>query len=185
MKYVITASLLSTIGGIEAEQKQPWVVHREEGDVVAAVEAFSSRTLAREYATANGLKAPIKYDPSLYDIEDEAADDTEAATTADAKVVEEATSAAAPVETPPEAASPKAPKVEVLRTSTVALPVKRVWAIADEMRKADPSVRRKDVIARCVSEGIAYYTARTQYQAYYEQQRAEAEAAAAKAAAAA
>lgn len=49
---------------------------------------------------------------------------------------------------------------EILRESTIERPCKRVWHIADEMIDA----RRKDVLARCVSEGIAFYTARTQYQ---------------------
>lgn len=36
----------------------------------------------------------------------------------------------------------------------------QVWAIADSM----PGAKRKDVIAKCREEGIAYGTARTQYQ---------------------
>lgn len=48
--------------------------------------------------------------------------------------------------------------------SVVENPVKRVWAIADDMWGA----RRKDVIAACVAEGIAYNTARTQYQAFFK-----------------
>lgn len=49
---------------------------------------------------------------------------------------------------------------DILRESTIERPCKRVWHIADEMVGA----RRKDVLARCVAEGIAFYTARTQYQ---------------------
>lgn len=55
--------------------------------------------------------------------------------------------------------TPSAP-VERLRESTVANPVKTVWKIADSMRNA----KRKDVITKCVAEGVAFYTARTQYQ---------------------
>lgn len=40
--------------------------------------------------------------------------------------------------------------------------VREVWDICDENK----DLRRKDVIAICVSKGINYYTARTQYQAW-------------------
>jgi hypothetical protein len=44
--------------------------------------------------------------------------------------------------------------------------VARVWAIADEMKGA----ARKDVIEACRQQGIAYGTARTQYQAWKKAQ---------------
>lgn len=46
--------------------------------------------------------------------------------------------------------------------STVESPTKLVWRIADSMKGA----RRKDIIAACEAAGVAYYTARTQYQHY-------------------
>ena len=46
------------------------------------------------------------------------------------------------------------------RVSTTELPCQRVFIIADSMIGA----RRRDVIAACVTAGVAYYTARTQYQ---------------------
>ena len=52
----------------------------------------------------------------------------------------------------------------IKRKSDIARPTKAVWHIADEMFAANPQVRRKDVIAECVRRGIAFYTARTQYQ---------------------
>lgn len=55
-------------------------------------------------------------------------------------------------------------KPEVKNTSDIERPTKTVWHIADEMSAANPQVRRKDVIAECVRRGIAFYTARTQYQ---------------------
>lgn len=55
-------------------------------------------------------------------------------------------------------------KPEVKHKSDIARPTKAVWHIADEMFAANPQVRRKDVIAECVRRGIAFYTARTQYQ---------------------
>lgn len=50
------------------------------------------------------------------------------------------------------------------RFSTCEKPTKKVWVIADCMPKAS----RKDVIAECVRQGIAYGTARTQYQAWFK-----------------
>lgn len=44
--------------------------------------------------------------------------------------------------------------------SSVASPVQQVWAVADSM----PEAKRKDIIAACVEQGIAFFTARTQYQ---------------------
>ena len=50
------------------------------------------------------------------------------------------------------------------RESVIENPVKMVWEIADRLWGA----RRKDIIAECVRMGIAYNTARTQYQAFYK-----------------
>lgn len=52
----------------------------------------------------------------------------------------------------------------LLRESAINNPVKMVWEIADRMW----GQRRKDIIAECVRLGIAYNTARTQYQAFYK-----------------
>jgi hypothetical protein len=51
-----------------------------------------------------------------------------------------------------------------LHKSKVDLPTKLVWHIADEMTAANPNVLRKTVMAECQRRGIAFYTARTQYQ---------------------
>lgn len=59
-----------------------------------------------------------------------------------------------------------APVVKTRNASTVESPVKRVWAIADSM----PEAKRKDVIAACVEEGITFFTARTQYQKWKQNQ---------------
>ena len=59
---------------------------------------------------------------------------------------------------------------EVLAKSVVENPVQRVWAIAEQMW----GQRRKDIIAECVRQGIAYNTARTQYQEYYSLKKKEA-----------
>lgn len=50
------------------------------------------------------------------------------------------------------------------RISTTEKPTKKVWTIADSM----PGAKRKDVIAECVRQGIAYGTARTQYQHWFK-----------------
>lgn len=44
--------------------------------------------------------------------------------------------------------------------SNVKNPCLLVWETAEKM----PGAKRKDVIAACVAKGVAYYTARTQYQ---------------------
>lgn len=57
----------------------------------------------------------------------------------------------------------------VLKESSINNPVKTVWRIADEMW-GQP---RKTIIAACVEAGIAYNTARTQYQAFYQIKKLE------------
>lgn len=54
----------------------------------------------------------------------------------------------------------KKEKIEILNKSVVENPCALVWNIAEGM----PGARRKDVIAACVKAGVAFYTARTQYQ---------------------
>lgn len=66
------------------------------------------------------------------------------------------------------AVAPVAAKREILNHSTIERPTKRVWHIADDMLAANPEVRRKDVIQACVDAGIAFFTARTQYQEWYK-----------------
>jgi hypothetical protein len=66
-------------------------------------------------------------------------------------------------------------KPEVKRKSDIKRPTKLVWHIADEMSAANPQVRRKDVIAECVRRGIAFYTARTQYQQWLAAKNSTAE----------
>ena len=65
----------------------------------------------------------------------------------------------------------KGPKPDVKHKSDIELPTKRVWHIADDMKKTNPDVRRKDVIAECVRQGVAFYTARTQYQQWLQVQK--------------
>lgn len=54
----------------------------------------------------------------------------------------------------------------VVNVSTIESPVRHVWDVADSMKGA----KRKDVIAACVEQGVAFYTARTQYQKWRQNQ---------------
>jgi hypothetical protein len=70
---------------------------------------------------------------------------------------------------------PKAPELgafgkvatEVTHESTIERPCKAVWAIAENMK----GQKRGVVLAACVEAGIAYYTARTQYQSWLQIQK--------------
>lgn len=65
-------------------------------------------------------------------------------------------------------AAPKTPKIPLTRESTIERPCKQVWHIADMFKDnvgGDvKKMSRKAVLAFCVDSGIAFYTARTQYQ---------------------
>lgn len=59
------------------------------------------------------------------------------------------------------------------RISTTELPTKKVWQIADEMMATNAKAglvapKRKEVIEECVRRGVAYGTARTQYQHWFK-----------------
>ena len=58
------------------------------------------------------------------------------------------------------------PKDELLRVSAMKGACALVWDIAEAMLKTDPKVKRGAILEACVGNGIAYYTARTQYQLY-------------------
>jgi hypothetical protein len=73
----------------------------------------------------------------------------------------------------------KAPKdADRLRKSSIGSPVRAVWAIATLMWEKNPHVTRKEVVSAAVGYGVALYTARTQYQAWYANVRKPAELAA-------
>jgi len=76
--------------------------------------------------------------------------------------------------TPEIVISPKPIKVKleinynILRVSEIVKPCRRVWDIATEHQiKFGDRLSRKAVIDQCTKEGIAYNTARTQYQLWY------------------
>lgn len=66
----------------------------------------------------------------------------------------------------PGKATPKAKgtRAPVENTSTAERPCKLVWQIADDVNAATPGAKRSVVLAECVRQGVAFYTARTQYQ---------------------
>jgi len=68
----------------------------------------------------------------------------------------------------------------IIHKSQIENPCRVVWEIAGRMLAENPSVKRKDVLAACTAAGIAYYTARTQYQSYLTAVKAMNNAAAAK-----
>ena len=61
-------------------------------------------------------------------------------------------------------------KAPILRKSEIESPCAVVWTLADTMTDA----RRKDVIAAAVAKGVAFYTARTQYQLWRQASKASA-----------
>jgi len=79
--------------------------------------------------------------------------------------------------------APKKVNGPILHKSEIDHPCKRVWGIASDMKDANPNVKRGAVLAECVAQGIAYYTARTQYQQWLGIQKEMAEREAQQAAA--
>lgn len=81
---------------------------------------------------------------------------------------------------PPVASAPSLPadkpaKPDVRHASEVMRPTKLVWSIADRMcdeakAAGRPVPTRKEVMAECERVGIAFYTARTQYQVWKSMQ---------------
>ena len=59
--------------------------------------------------------------------------------------------------------------IPLLAKSTVESPCLKVWETADEMIGAT----RKDVIIKCVEEGVATATAKTQYQRWFVAKKAD------------
>jgi len=60
----------------------------------------------------------------------------------------------------------KTTKAPIVNKSTVLSPCSLVWTIAEKM--LGEGARRKDIIEECVNQGVAFYTARTQFQKYKE-----------------
>ncbi len=67
------------------------------------------------------------------------------------------------------AASEVASDTRIHKSAGVEKPTKVVWEIADSM----PGAKRKDVLAALEAKGVAFYTARTQYQKWLVAERAK------------
>lgn len=125
----------------------------QDGNFVAVAKSGTASSSTEKPAPARKRTAPAK--KAAKKAAKKVAKATKA-TKAPAKKVAKATKA--PAKKAAKSASTAA--IPMLRESTVDNPVKTVWRIADSMKGA----KRKDVIAKCVASGVAFYTARTQYQ---------------------
>ena len=63
-----------------------------------------------------------------------------------------------------------------LRKSTIESPCFIVWDTAEKMLAKDPATRRKANQEKCIAKGVAFYTARTQYQLFTQARKADAAA---------
>ncbi len=179
--YTISQDLANVALGF----KSPWFIV----NASQAIGVYTSRDAART-AKAAGLAGKVV---SLKEItqsidaaeetqnEETPADpivETEAETETPAEVVETETE----TETETEIETPADPIVEdkvetkvktkvepkiIENRSTAEKPCRLVWDLADSMIGA----RRKDIIAAAEAKGVAYYTARTQYQLWAQVQK--------------
>jgi hypothetical protein len=62
------------------------------------------------------------------------------------------------------------PPKEILRQSQIESPCQFVWNMADKM--SAKGAKRKDIIKACTDAGVAFYTARTQYQLWFKAKNA-------------
>lgn len=191
----ITETFAATLDFVRLAGKTPWVIINED----YAVDVFEGRNLARA-AKAAGLAGKIlKADEVEFVVLGEfkgmntrrcpkCGSSTEMYVGRNVKglVVDEDRIIGChhcdwEYEEPKAAKSQPTKSIPHTNESTVDKPCKLVWQIASEMKGA----RRKDIIAACVAKGVAFYTARTQYQLYLaalkeEQEREAAMAAKAK-----
>jgi hypothetical protein len=147
--YIVTNAFAVSI----LEIKNPWFIVNE--DYVVGV--YEGRAAART-AKATGLAGKIV---SLKEITFEIAAPIEDTPIEDTSIE-------------PKTKTKTEPKT-IENHSTVEKPCRLVWDLADAMVGA----RRKDVIAAAESKGVAYYTARTQYQLWAQVQKEMADRAAA------
>ena len=162
----ITAEFQAQLSAIQEQGKTPWVIINED----YAVGAYAGRTQAREAKAAGNLAGKIlKADEVQFQVVTLASMAQALHNEATTPVFEQTFSAqqnAADAALDPIPAPKKAkaePKVNS-ESSSIERPCKQVWHIADSM----PGAKRKDVLAACVEKGIAYNTARTQYQQWFQ-----------------
>lgn len=184
----IIKELVSVIADYQIAGKTPWLTIHE--DRVAGV--YPNRDIARSAKTGK----PVKFEGQGFELLNGAVLDnaTEGLETVegieDPKPGYEHVAAEAPVsefradleELPAELpvvitpvppvveAAPKAADKPLIHKSEPLRPTKLVWQIADDMKEANPTVSRKEVLEECERRGIAFYTARTQYQVWKSMQ---------------
>lgn len=76
----------------------------------------------------------------------------------------------APVQEKP--AKKPAKQIPQTHKSDAEKPCKLTWDIAEKMIAENPAAKRKDIIESCVEAGVAFYTARTQYQQWFTAKKA-------------
>ena len=171
--YYVTEAFAATTLEIE----NPWFIVNAD----YAVGVYPSRSAARS-AKANGLAGKVI---SLREATFKFVSLNEPVATETSPVeetpVEETPVEETPVEETPVSKGKKAPKVKaeakvIENRSIVEKPCRLVWDLADAMTGA----RRKDVIAAAEAKGVAFYTARTQYQLWAQVQKEMADREAAK-----
>lgn len=154
----ISQALVNAAADLTNAGKSPWATLVL--DNVTAV--YASRTTARE---GNGKVVKLA-DVTLELVSEDAIEYT-----ADkAANVEVAVASVTPINPAAEVAVVKV-VADVRHVSEPLRPTKLVWAIADDMvasaKAANlPVPTRKEVLAECERRGIAFYTARTQYQVW-------------------
>lgn len=90
--------------------------------------------------------------------------------------LEEASKKVEPIKEPVVEEEKNMVQVEI-NQSTIGNPCNQVWEMAIEMNAGAKeqgldAPKRKDVIAACVANGVAFNTARTQYQAWFKASKA-------------
>lgn len=164
MKKVINITAINAerIAAIEAAGKQPWVIVH--GEYLVGV--YSGRTEARARKAEEGYQGTISKAEEFQFVEVTSPAEKK-------KSAEKVTPIGAEVE---------GTANEVLHESSIDHPCKTVWMIADQLKIEQPTAKRAVILATCVAAGIAYYTARTQYQQWRGVQKEMAEREAAQAA---
>ncbi len=163
----INATFAAELEAIRAANKSPWIILDINDE---ARGPYNSRTEARADKAIDAIQGKImKADEVTFEVVE--------------LVKEEPVTLGSPLTNPVEMSNQPAPevakkpkvKVEITSESTVERPCKLVYQIADEMLESRPGAKRKEVLAECVSRGIAYYTARTQYQQWLQVRKEMAE----------
>lgn len=175
--YTISQDLANVALGF----KSPWFIV----NASQAIGVYTSRDAARAAKAAGlaGKVVSLKEITQSIDAAEETQNDetpadpiveTEAETETQVEVVEPETETETETETDPIVEGKVETKVKtkvepkiIENRSTAEKPCRLVWDLADSMIGA----RRKDVIAAAEAKGVAYYTARTQYQLWAQVQK--------------